>query len=148
MRAMSIAISLAACVAAGGISGCTVWGAKKHPTLQSTTSAEQHERIVWDNIRAQNWNKITPLLAANVVYAVGGKVLTRDQIVPYLQSEKIRDFVISGMAVKPNGPDMTLDYNLQLSSPGGKTQSLIAVSVWQQLGTGWVLIVHAEQPQQ
>jgi hypothetical protein len=148
MRAMPICISLAACLATTGISGCTVWGAKKTPTLASTTSSEQHERIAWDNIRAQNWNQITPLLAPNVTYAVGGKVLTRDQIIPYLKSEKIRDFVISGMTVKPNGPDMTLCYNLQLSSLDGQMQSLIAVSVWQQLSGGWVLILHTEQPQQ
>lgn len=136
------------CLATIGICGCTVWGAKKSPTLQSSTSAEQYERITWDNVRAQRWDRITSLLAPNVVYAVGGRVLARDQIVPYLESERIRDVAISDMAVKPNGADMTLSYSLQLSSTDGKMQSLIGVSVWQQLGTGWVLIAHAEQPRQ
>jgi hypothetical protein len=131
-----------------GLCGCTVWGAKKSPTLASTTSAEQFERITWDDVRAQKWNEIPPLLAPHVSYAVGGRVLARDQIVPYLESEKIRDVVISDMVVKPNGPDMTLSYSLQLSSTDGKMQSLVVVSVWQQLNKGWVLIAHAEQPRQ
>ena len=142
------AFAVFACVLAAALSGCTVYGAKNPPTLKSTTSAEQYERISWANARAGKWDAITPLLAPNVVYAAQGKLLARDQIIPYLQSEKIRDFLISNMIVKPNGPDMTLSYNLQLSLPGGKMQSLLAVSVWQQLGTNWILIVHTEQPQQ
>ena len=125
-----------------------MYGAKNPPTLKSTTSAEQYERISWANARAGKWDQITPLLAPNVVFAVQGKLLARDQIIPYLQSEKIREFVISNMVVKPNGPDMTLSYSLQLSLPDGKMQSLLAVSVWQQVQAGWILIVHTEQPQQ
>ena len=141
------AFAVFACALAGGLSGCTLYGAKSPPTLKSTTSAEQYERITWADIRAGKWDQITPLLAPNIVYAVQGKILIRDQIIPYLKSRNIRDFVISNMEVKPNGPDMTLSYNLQLSSPGGNMRSLLAVSVWQQMGTGWILIVHTEQPQ-
>ncbi len=131
-----------------GLTGCTVFGVKNPPTLGSTTSAEQYERITWANARSQKWNQIEPVLAPNVVYAAQGKLLSRDQVVPYLKSENIRDFVISGLIVKPNGPDMTVTYGLQLSSSDGKTRSLVAVSVWQQLHAGWVLIAHSETPQQ
>jgi hypothetical protein len=129
-----------------GIGGCTVWGAKNPPTLNTTTSAEQYERITWDNVRTQKWDQITPLLAPNVVYAADGKLIQRDQIAAYLQSRKIRDFAISDMVVKPNGPDMTLSYTVQISTTDGKTQTLLAVSVWQQLKSGWVLTLHAEMP--
>ncbi len=142
------AFAVLTCLLATGLSGCTVYGSKNPPTLKSTTSAEQYERITWNNARDGKWDDITPLLAPNVVYAVQGRVVARDQIVPYLQAEKIHDFVISEMVVKPNGPDMTLSYKLQLSLPGGKMQSLLAVSVWQQMGTAWILIAHAEQPLQ
>ncbi len=141
------AFAVFVCMLAAGLSGCTVYGSKNPPTLKSSTSAEQYERITWANVRAGKWNDITPLLAPNVVYEVQGRVLARDQIVPYLQSEKIAEFVISNMAVKPNGADMTLSYSIQLSVPGGKMQSLLAVSVWQQVKSGWILIVHTEQPQ-
>jgi hypothetical protein len=146
MRAKLIATLLAASMAALGISGCTLWGAKEHPTLTSTSSAEQYERILWKDTRDKAWPQISPLLAANVVYAVRGRVLSRDQIVPYLESERIRDFVLADVVIKPNGPDMTVSYTLQLSGPDGKTQSLVALSVWQQVRNGWILTAHTEQP--
>ncbi len=129
------------------LSGCTIYGAKKTPTLKSTTSAEQYERIFWSAVKAKNWQQIPGLLAANVMYSAGGKVLSKDQVVPYLQGLNIADFTITGMVVKPNGPDMTLSYTLQLPSAGGQAQTLAAISVWQQVSSGWILIAYCEQPQ-
>ena len=87
------------------------------------------------------------MLAANVMYNVGGKILSKDQVVPYLQGLNIADFTITNMVVKPNGVDMTLSYTLQLSSASGPLQTFTAISVWQQAAQGWILIVHTEQPQ-
>jgi hypothetical protein len=128
------------------LSGCTVYGAKNHPNLQNTTSAEQFERILWDRVRAGKWDTLRPLFATNLVYVAGGRNLDRDQVVPYLQAEKIKDVSITNIVVKPNGPDMTLSYSLQLSSMDGKMHTLTAASVWQQVGSGWILVAHAEQP--
>jgi hypothetical protein len=147
MRAILLTSLLAASLAAVGMSGCTIYGEKKPPTLQSTTSAEQYERIFWSAVKAKNWQQVPGLLAANAGYQVGGKVLSKDQVVPYLQGANIADFDISGMVVKPNGPDMTLSYTLQLSPAGGPVQTYTAMSVWQQVAKGWILIVHTQQPQ-
>jgi hypothetical protein len=87
------------------------------------------------------------MLAANVMYNAGGKLLSKDQVIPYLQGLNIADFTISNLVVKPNGADMTLSYTLQLSSASGPLQTLTAISVWQQVGPGWILIAHTEQPQ-
>jgi hypothetical protein len=147
MRKIWIASLLAAALATVGLSGCTVYGEKKPPTLKSTTSAEQFERLFWAAVKAKNWQQITGMLAANVMYNVGGKVLSKDQVLPYLQGLNIGDFTISNMVVKPNGVDMTLSYTLQISTAGGPLQSFTAISVWQQVGSGWILIVHTEQAQ-
>jgi hypothetical protein len=147
MRAIFITSLLAASLAAVGMSGCTIFGEKKPPTLQSTTSAEQYERIFWSSVKAKNWQPVPGLLAANVMYNAAGKVLSKDQVLPYLQGANIADFNISGMVVKPNGPDMTLSYVLQLSPTGGPVQTYTAISVWQQVAQGWILIVHTEEPQ-
>jgi len=144
MRAIWIAGLLAAAMS---LSGCTVYGVKNPPTLKSTTSAEQYERIFWSAVKAKNWQQVPGLLAANVMYSAGGKVLTKDQVVPYLQGLNLTDFAITSMVVKPNGPDMNLNYTLQLSSAGGPPQTLSAISVWQQVAQGWILTVHTEQPQ-
>jgi ATP/ADP translocase len=129
------------------LSGCTVYGVKKTPTLKTTTSAEQYERILWSAVKAKNWGQVPGMLAANVIYSVGGKVLSKDQVVPYLKGLNLADYTITGMVVKPNGTDMTLNYTLQLSTVGGPVQTFTAISVWQQAGAGWILIVHTEQPQ-
>ena len=147
MRAILVISLLAASLAAVGMSGCTIYGPKKTPTLQSTTSAEQYERLFWSAVKAKNWQQLPGMLAANVLYSVGGKVLSKDQVVPYLQGLNIADFTITNMVVKPNGVDMNLSYTLQLSPAGGPLQTLTAVSVWQQAAQGYILIAHTQQPQ-
>jgi hypothetical protein len=147
MRKIWIASLLAAALAAIGLSGCTIFGEKKPPTLQSTTSAEQYERLYWSAVKAKNWQQLPGMLAANVMYNAGGKLLSKDQVVPYLQGLNIFDFTISNLVVKPNGADMTLSYTLQLSSASGPLQTLTAISVWQQVAQGLILIAHTEQPQ-
>jgi hypothetical protein len=144
MRKLLITSLLAAAVT---LTGCTIYGAKNPPTLKTTTSAEQYERIFWSAVKAKNWLQVTGLLGANVMYSAGGKVLTKDQVVPYLQGLNLADYNISGLVVKPNGPDMTLSYTLQLSPSGSSLQTFTAISVWQQVGSGWTLIAHADQPQ-
>ena len=146
MRKIWIASLLAAALATVGLSGCTIYGEKK-PALKSTTSSEQFERLFWSAVKAKNWQQLPGMLAANVMYHVGGKVLTKDQVVPYLQGLNIADFTITNMVVKPNGVDMNLSYTLQLSSASGPLQTLTAVSVWQQAAQGWILIAHTQQPQ-
>ncbi len=130
-----------------GLTGCTVYGEKKPPTLKSTTSAEQYERIFWSTVKAKKWEQIPGMLAANVMYSAGGKILNKDQVIPLSARANITDFTITGMVVKPNGPDMTLNYTLQLSTAGGPLQTFTAISVWQQVSSGWILTVHTEQPQ-
>ena len=146
MRKIWIASLLAAALATIGLSGCTFYGEKK-PTLQSTTSAEQYERLFWSAVKAKNWQQLPGMLAANVVYHVGGKILSKDQVVSYLQGLNLADFTITNLVVKPNGVDMTLSYTLQLSPAGGPLQTSTAVSVWQQAAQGYILITHAQQPQ-
>ena len=141
MRAFLITTLLVA-----GLTGCTLFGDKNPPTLKSTSSAEQYERVLWSTVKDKKWQQVPGLLAANVTYSASGKVLNKDQVIAYLQGANISDFTITGMVVKPNGPDMTLNYTLQLSSASGPPQTMTAVSVWQQVGSNWILIAHMEQP--
>jgi hypothetical protein len=145
MRKIWIASLLAAALATVGLSGCTIYGEKK-PALKNTTSSEQFERLFWSAVKAKHWQQLPGMLAANVMYQVGGKVLSKDQVVPYLQGLNMTDFTITNMVVKPNGVDMSLSYTIQLSSAGGPLQTLTAVSVWQQAAQGWILIAHTQQP--
>jgi hypothetical protein len=140
MRAILVTLLLAA------LTGCTIYGDKKPPTLKSTSSAEQYERILWKTVQEKRWVQVPGLLSNNLMYSTSGKVLGKDQTISYLQSENITGVSITNMVVKPNGPDMTLNYTLQLSVASGPPQTLTAVSVWQQVGSDWILIAHMEQP--
>ena len=130
--------------------GCTIYGEKKPPTLASTTSAEQYERILWQTVQKQQWNKIPPLFSTTLVWNADGKSLGPDQVVPYLQSLNLKDALVTNVSVSPNGPDMTVVYTLQYSSSSdqkgcGNTYS--AFSVWQQMKNGtYILIAHSQQP--
>jgi hypothetical protein len=133
--------------AAMGLSGCTVYGVKNPPTLKSTTSAEQYQRLFWSAVKAKNWQPLPGMLAANVMYSAGGKVMSKDEVLTYLRGLNVADFTITGLEVKPNGPDMTLSYTLQLPSATGQTQTLQAIAVWQQVSSGWILTAYCEHPQ-
>lgn len=146
MRTVFLTALLGTSVAVTALSGCTVFAEKQPPTLKSTTSAEQYERLYWAAVKAAKWPKVPSFLAANVTYSAGGKVMTKDQIVPYLQSLTLTDFTMTGLTVKPNGPDMTVEYTLQRSTGSSPAETLHAISVWQRAAQGYILIVHTEQP--
>ncbi len=141
--AAPLALALACCSV-----GCTVYGEKKPPTLHSTTSAEQCERILWQMVQKQQWDKISPLFSTTLVWNVDGKSLGSDQVVPWLQSLNLKDAIVRDASVKPNGPDMTVAYTLQISNAGGTVQNLTVLSVWQQMKNGsYILIAHSQQAQ-
>lgn len=133
--------------AALGIAGCTLFPEQKNPTLATTTSAEQNERLFWQFAGKRQWDKIQPLLAANLVCTLPGKTLTREQIVPYLQSLNATGYLVSDVTVKPNGSDMTVTSTLQVQS-AGTTRTVSVVSVWQQVkGGAYIMTVRSEHPQ-
>lgn len=126
--------------------GCTIYGEKKSPSLAST-SAEQYERILWQLVQKQQWNKISPLFSTTLVWNVDGKSLSSGQVVPWLQSLNLKDAMVTNASIQPNGPDMTVAYTLQLSQANGTVRNLTVLSVWQQMKNGsYILIAHSQQP--
>ena len=113
--------------------GCTVYG-EGTPTLTNTTSAEQTQRLFWQNVKAQKWQTVQTLLLANVTWRNGTQVLSRDAIVPYLQQLQVKDFLITDVAVKAEANDMTVLYNIQLTTAtSAQPVNMHAVAVWQQV---------------
>jgi hypothetical protein len=145
-KPLSLAAAPLALLLASSTIGCTIYGEKKPPTLASTTSAEQYERIMWQMVQKQQWNKISPFFSTTLVWNVEGKSLASGQVVPYLQSLNLKDAVVTNASVQPNGPDMTVAYTLQLSVGNGSVQNLTVLSVWQQMKNGsYILIAHSQQ---
>ncbi len=130
------------------VTGCTIFPEQKSPSLKNTTSAEQYERILWQTVQKQQWNNISGLFSTALVWHVDGKSLGSDQVVPYLQSLNLKDAVVRDASIKPNGPDMTVSYTLQISGANGTPQNFSAFSVWQQMkGGSYILIAHSQQSQ-
>jgi hypothetical protein len=128
--------------------GCTLFPEQKSPTLKNTTSAEQYERILWQTVQKQQWNTISGLFSTTLIWHVDGKSLGSDQVVAYLQSLNLKDAIVRDASIKPNGPDMTVNYTLQISGPNGAPQNFSAFSVWQQVkGGSYILIAHSQQSQ-
>jgi hypothetical protein len=140
--------STAACLLALSIGGCTLFPEQKNPTLKNTTSAEQYERILWQTVEKQQWNKISPLFSTTLIWNANGKSLSADQVLPYLQTLHLKDAAVTGVTVQPNGPDMTVAYTLQYTddrSGGGCVANYSALSVWQQMkGGSYILIAHSD----
>jgi hypothetical protein len=130
-------------IAAIALGGCTVYPDKKQPTLAQTTSAEQVNRIFWQDVEQAKWAQANALLAPNAVWRVNGEVVPRAQIVPWLQSLGVHGAQVSDVALTPAVNDMNLIYTVQVQSDKGvsagasancvgRPQTLRALAVWQQ----------------
>jgi hypothetical protein len=129
------------------LTGCTLFPEKKNPSLKMTPSAEQHERIFWQLVKKQDWNRAIPLLTANAIWTVPGQTLYRDELRAYLEHQQVKEYLLHDAVVKPNGVNMTVLYTLEEVFPDGHVQRFTAVSVWQELKSGWVMILHSQHPQ-
>lgn len=130
-------------VATLGTSGCTLYSERKTPTLAMTTSAEQVDRIFWQDVAQAKWTEANTLLAPNAIWRVNGEVVPRAQIVPWLQSLGVHGVEVTNVVPTPAVNDMNLVYTVQIqadkavaaqvsASCAGKPQTLSALAVWQQ----------------
>jgi Domain of unknown function (DUF4440) len=113
------------------VTGCTVYPEGKEQTLAMTTSAEQVQRIFWQDVVAGKWDEVRSLLAPNVVWMGPGGELSRDEIIPHLQGLKITQAQVGETAVKANGPDITVMFTLQFAAAGGPMVTRHVAAVWQ-----------------
>jgi hypothetical protein len=142
-----------------------VYADQKTPTLAMTTSAEHVDRIFWQDVAAGKWTEVNTLLAPNTVWRVGGRVIPRAEIVPWLQGLKMHAVQVSDLTLTSAVNDMNIVSTVQVqaehavgaqpsgASCAGQPQTLRALAVWQQpqpTGTpakdksyhGYLLTVH------
>ena len=116
-----------------GASGCTLNPETTQPTLATTTSAEQVQRIFWKDVVDGKWDEVRSVLAPNVVWMGEGKERGRDEIMEYLKGLKAKQAQVGETTVKANGPDITVTYTLQMVGADGTTQTRRMAAVWQKL---------------
>jgi len=120
-------------IGCAGLSGCTL-NALGGPTLSTTTSAEQTQRLFWENVKQGKWQTVQALLLPNITWRNGSRVLSREQILPYLKQLQVKDYLLTDVTVKPNSNEMTVVYRIQITTASSSQPlNLSAVAVWQQL---------------
>lgn len=128
------------------LAGCTIGKEPKHPNWKNATGAEQYERLMWQAIRAKNWQDLEYHLAPTFVGVnAKGHAMDRAAWVESWKASPVRDFSLGEVATQPNGPNMTVTYVLRLNSDASGP-ALRVVSVWQQVKGGWVQIAASLTP--
>jgi hypothetical protein len=137
------AVSITAAAAFATLSGCTLYPEHKSSGLMQTTSAEQVDRIFWQDVQQGKWTEANALLAPNTVWRVNGEVVPRARIIPWLQSLGVHGVQVSNVVLTPAVNDMNLVYTVQVQADkevaaqgsagcAGRPQTLSALAVWQQ----------------
>ena len=140
---MHCAASAMVSLAVLALTGCTIYSEQKSPGVTQTTSAEQVDRIFWQDVEQAKWVQVNALLAPNAVWRVNGQVIPRAQIVPWLQSLGAHGVQVSDVALTPAVNDINMVYTVQLQADktvsaqvsagcSGRPQTLNALAVWQQ----------------
>jgi hypothetical protein len=131
------------------LAGCA--GEPKHPTWNNATGSEQHERLMWQAIKGQQWMDVQSHLAPTFVGVdAAGKKYDRAGWLEYWKTSRFAEYSIGETTVDPAGTDMVVSYILNLSgnvsgnvSPG---QAFRVVSVWQSVKKGWMLTATSLTP--
>ena len=148
MRARLPILLLLMCAALAE-TGC--WDTPKVSTWSSATGAEQFERLLWQEIKAKNWNAVEPRLASTYVAQASGAWSDRAQAMEHFKALDISDYSLGEVEVHPAGADMVVTYkmNLRGTYEGQPLELKDArmMTVWQQVKGGWVAIAHADSIQ-
>ena len=130
------------------LNGCFRGSSK--PGWSTSSGAEEYERLMWQAIRDKDWMEVEHHLAPVFVGVnTNGQKFDHAGWVDYWKSLQVKDFSLGELTVEPEGADMVVIYDLQLSGASGSSifaGKIRVVSIWQQLKAGWVLISQAQTP--
>ncbi|MFL6299850.1 MAG: nuclear transport factor 2 family protein [Terriglobales bacterium] len=129
--------------------GC--WDQPKVSTWSNATGAEQFERLLWQEIKAKNWNEVEARLASTFVAQTSGAWRDRAAEMEHFKALEISDYSLGEVEVRPAGGDMVVTYKMNLrGSYQGQPLDLKdarMMTVWQQVKGGWMAVAHADSIQ-
>lgn len=129
------------------VAGCA--GESKHPTWNSATGAEQHERLLWQAVQDRDWTSFERHLSATFIgVTADGRTFDRAGWLQLWSSAQVQQVSLGEVQVQPEGPDMKLTYVFHAAtgtSPGASA-GLRVVSIWQQAKSGWILTATSITP--
>jgi hypothetical protein len=128
------------------LAGCA--GSPKHATWKNATGSEQHERLMWQAMKSQQWNDVASHLAPMFVgVGADGRKYDREGWMEYWKSARLGDYSLGEVMVDPAGTNMVVSYVLVISQqPTASNQPLRVLSVWQQVKSGWIMTATSLTP--
>jgi len=131
------------------LGGCTMWSQPKSSAWSNATGGEQFERLLWQAIKAKDWQAVDSRLASTFV-AVGPEgAMDKQAFLAALKTMQLDDYSLGDFQVQPNGPDFSVTYTaeMRLSTPQGSREVHVrGLSVWQQQKKGWACIAESHSP--
>lgn len=127
--------------------GCA--GEPKHPTWNNSTGAEQHERLMWKAMQANDWTNFERRLSATFIgVSADGQMLDRAGWLAYWKGAHVKDFSLGEVTVQPDGADMKVTYVSHFQGASNTPGGVRIVSIWQQVKTRWMLTASTLTPVQ
>ncbi|HWR37548.1 MAG TPA: nuclear transport factor 2 family protein [Clostridia bacterium] len=129
---------------------CTMWGPKKHASWSSATSGEQLERLFWQDVKDKDWKSLERRMAPLLLAINESEVLDRARTLEHVKSFELEDFQIGEVQTRSAGVDLVVTYLITVRGTVNghplPTAPVRMMSVWQELGKGWVLVAHSSVP--
>jgi Domain of unknown function (DUF4440) len=127
---------------------CSMWPDKKHLGWREATGGEALERLLWQSIQRQEWQRVEEHTSATFTAVTASGTQDRDAWLAGLRLTQIASFDLTGVTVTPNAGTVTVAYRLTVHGKEAANSStpVRAMTVWQQQKSGWVAIAHAETP--
>jgi hypothetical protein len=145
MSCRRIGLTLLAAALVLALASCTMWKEGQQPSAwTSATGAEEFERLLWQEVKANNWNEVERRLAPTYVEVTSAGVRDRAQAVERLKALSLADYSLGDLEVRPAGNDMVVAYTITLRASSGGESNLRMMTVWQQVKGGWIAIAHSE----
>ncbi len=126
---------------------CSLW--KNAPKgWNGATGGEQLERLFWDEIKAKNWAELEKHLAP--MFVANSPDATRDRAgaIEHWKQFDLQSVSLGDVQVQAAGADFVVTSTLTVTGTvGGKpfaAQPIHAMSVWQQVSKGWIIIAHTD----
>jgi ketosteroid isomerase-like protein len=128
--------------------GCA--GSPKHPSWNTATGANEHERLMWQAVRDKDWANFERHLSPTFIGVnADGQMFDRAGWIEHWKSAQVLEFSLGEVKVQPEGPDMKVTYIFHLQGSGAApapAAGLRVVSVWQQVSSRWVLTATSITP--
>jgi hypothetical protein len=124
-----------------------MWREPAVHTWRTATGGEHYENLMWQEIKAGNWEQVERRLGGTFVSLSPSGRRDRAAFLEALRQLRLEEFHISDFNVRPAGADMVVTYTVRLRGAfAGRplpAQPLRMMTVWQQVGAAWLVVAHA-----